>query len=163
MNKREVIEFRVLVLGFFLTPSIGYPSLGLVPMKEVPESYRRTFVKGAAATGVAASGLGVFGSASAQQNIKNLNVQISGGGLVNISNISALQNVNVSEVDVTVIGGDVDVDVQNIANNLDLTVSDVQVVNVQNSKLLNDNVVQVAVGVLSGQDLVAAGSDAANL
>ena len=128
----------------------------------VSDDSRRTFLKGATATGLAATGLGVFGgSAAAQQNVRNLNVQIS-NGLVNISNINALQNVNVSEVAVTVIGGDVDVDVENILNNLDIDVEDVQVVNVED--VLNDSVVQVAVGVLgSAGNLVAAGSDAANL
>ena len=129
---------------------------------KVADEKRRTVLKGAAATGVAATGLGVFGSASAQQGIKNLNVQVGGNGLVSISNINALNNVQVSDVAVTVIGGDVDVDVENIANDLDLDVSDVQVVNVQN--VLNDSVVQVAVAVLGATDeLVAAGSDAANL
>ena len=127
---------------------------------KVADEKRRTVLKGAAATGVAATGLGVFGSASAKQGIKNLNVQVGGDGLVSISNINALNNVQVSDVAVTVIGGDVDVDVENIANNLDLDVSDVQVVNVED--VLNDSVVQVAVAVLSGQELVAAGSDAAN-
>lgn len=117
-------------------------------------------MKGAVATGIAAAGLGTVGSASAQRGIQNLNVQIS-NGLVNISNINALQNVNVSDVVVTVIGGDVDVDVENIANDLDLDVSDVQVVNVED--VLNDSVVQVAVSVLGSSGLVGAGSDATNL
>ena len=130
---------------------------------KVDDEKRRTVLKGAAATGAAATGLGVFGSASAQQNARNLNVQVSSGGLVNVSNINALNNVQVSDVAITVIGEDVidNVDVQNIANDLDLDVSDVQVVNVEN--VLNNSVVQVAVAVLSGQELVAAGSDAANL
>jgi len=127
---------------------------------KVADEKRRTVLKGAAATGVAATGLGVFGSASAQQGIKNLNVQVGGDGLVSISNINALNNVQVSDVAVTVIGGDVDVDVENIANDLDLDVSDVEVVKVKD--VLNKSVVQVAVAVLSGQELVAAGSDAAN-
>jgi hypothetical protein len=75
---------------------------------------------------------------------------------VNISNINALNNVQVSDVFATVIGGDINVDVSNIANNLDV---DVAVLN--NS--VNDNFVQVAVAVLSDQDLVGAGSDAVNL
>ena len=129
---------------------------------KVADEKRRTVLKGAAATGVAATGLGVFGSASAQQGIKNLNVQVGGDGLVSISNINALNNVQVSDVAVTVIGGDVDVDVENIANDLDLDVSDVEVVKVKD--VLNDSVVQVAVAVLGDADeLVAAGSDAANL
>ena len=128
---------------------------------KVADEKRRTVLKGAAATGVAATGLGVFGSASAQQGIKNLNVQVGGDGLVSISNINALNNVQVSDVAVTVIGGDVNVNVENIANDLDLDVSDVEVVKVKD--VLNKSVVQVAVAVLSGQELVAAGSDAANL
>lgn len=134
-------------------------------MKEennVEDEKRRTVLKGAAATGVAATGLGVFGSASAQQRIRNLNVQVSSGGLVNISNINVLQNVQVSDVTVTVIGGDVNINVENIANNLDIDVSDVQVVNVEN--VLNDSVVQVAVAVLgTAGNLVGAGCGAANL
>jgi len=135
---------------------------------KVDDEERRTVLKGAAATGVAATGLGVFGSASAQQNAKNLNVQVGGDGLVSISNINALNNVQVSDVAITVIGGDVvdDVDVQNVLNDLDalndLEVDLDDVVNVQN--VLNDSVVQVAVAVLGGAgELVAAGSDAANL
>lgn len=127
----------------------------------VDDDSRRNFLKGATATGLAATGLGVFGSAAAQSNIKNLNVQLS-GGLVNISNLNVLNNVDVSDVAVTVIDGDVNVNVENIANNLDLDVEDVQVVNVEN--VLNDSVVQVAVAVLGESgDLVAAGSDVANL
>ena len=126
---------------------------------KVADEKRRTVLKGAAATGVAATGLGVFGSASAQQGIKNLNVQVSSGGLVNISNINALNNVQVSDVAVTVIGDDLDVDVDDVLS--DIEVENVQVVNVED--VLNDSVVQVAVAVLSGQELVAAGSDAANL
>ena len=135
---------------------------------KVADEKRRTVLKGAAATGVAATGLGVFGSACAQQGIKNLNVQVGGDGLVSISNINALNNVQVSDVAITVIGGDVvdDVDVQNVLNDLDalndLEVDLDDVVNVQN--VLNDSVVQVAVAVLGGAgELVAAGSDAANL
>ena len=138
---------------------------------KVDDEKRRTVLKGAAATGVAATGLGVFGSASAQQDIRNLNVQVGGNGLVTISNINALNNVQVSDVAVTVIGGDVldNVDVSNIANNLD---ADVEVVDVNDAlnennilnNVLNDSAVQVAVAVLGGAgDLVAAGSDAANL
>ena len=138
---------------------------------KVDDEKRRTVLKGAAATGVAATGLGVFGSASAQQDIRNLNVQVGGNGLVTISNINALNNVQVSDVAVTVIGGDVldSVDVSNIANNLD---ADVEVVDVNDAlnennilnNVLNGSAVQVAVAVLGGAgDLVAAGSDAANL
>ena len=124
------------------------------------DATRRTVLKGAAATGITATGLGVFGSASAQQNLRNLNVQIS-NGLVNVSNINALNNVQVSDVVVTVIGGDVNVNVENIANNLNIDVEDVQVVNVED--VLNNSVVQVAVAVLGASgNLVGAGSDATN-
>jgi hypothetical protein len=127
---------------------------------KVADEKRRTVLKGAAATGVAATGLGVFGSASAQQGIKNLNVQVGGDGLVSISNINALNNVQVSDVAITVIGDDLDVDVDDVLS--DIEVENVQVVNVEES--LNENVVQVAVAVLGAAgELVAAGSDAANL
>ena len=135
---------------------------------KVDDEKRRTVLKGAAVTGAAATGLGVFGSASAQQNAKNLNVQVGGDGLVTVNNINALNNVQVKDVAITVIGGNVvdDVNVENVLNdlealdNLDVKLEDV--VNVQN--VLNDSVVQVAVVVLGGAgELVAAGSDAADL
>ena len=135
---------------------------------KVDDEKRRTVLKGAAATGAAATGLGVFGGASAQQNAKNLNVQVGGDGLVTVNNINALNNVQVKDVAITVIGGNVvdDVNVENVLNdlealdNLDVKLEDV--VNVQN--VLNDSVVQVAVVVLGGAgELVAAGSDAAEL
>ena len=135
---------------------------------KVADEKRRTVLKGAAATGVAATGLGVFGSASAQQGIKNLNVQVGGDGLVSISNINALNNVQISDVAITVIGGDFveEVTVEDVLNDPDilndLNAENVQVVNVEES--LNENVVQAAVAVLGDAgELVAAGSDAANV
>ena len=129
---------------------------------------RRTFMKGAAATGVAATGLTAFsGSAAGQQDIRELavNLQEQNGTLnVNVQNVNVLRNVNVEDVVVTVIGGDVlsniQVDIRNI--DVDVTVEDVLNENIIN--ILNDNVVQVAVLALSDAgDIVAAGSDAANL
>lgn len=126
---------------------------------------RRTFMKGAVATGVAATGLGLFGSASAQQDIRELSINITEqGGLlnVNVQNVDVLRNVNVEDVVVTVIGGDVlsniDVDIRNI--DVDVTVENV----LNDLDVLNDSVVQVAVVALSDTgDIVAAGSDALNI
>ena len=131
---------------------------------KVADEKRRTVLKGAAATGVAATGLGVFGSASAQQGIKNLNVQVGGNGLVSISNINALNNVQISDVAITVIGDDLEVNVEDVLSDINLEEVQVEVVDVdlEDIDALNDSVVQVAVAVLSGQELVAAGSDAAN-
>lgn len=129
-----------------------------------PDDSRRTFMKGAAATGLAVTGLGAFGgSAAAQQNIRSLNVSLTEqNGLlnVNISNVNALNNVNVEDIVVTVIGGDVlsniTVDVKNI--DVDVTVKNVL------TDFLNDSVVQVAVVALSDTgDIVAQGCDALNL
>ena len=133
---------------------------------KVADEKRRTVLKGAAATGVAATGLGVFGSASAQQGIKNLNVQVGGNGLVSISNINALNNVQISDVAITVIGDDLEVNVEDVLSDINLEEVQVEVVDVdlEDIDALNDSVVQVAVAVLGDAgELVAAGSDAANL
>lgn len=124
---------------------------------------RRTFSKGAIASGAAALGLaGVSGSAAAQQNAKNLQLgdvtQNSSGLLsIQVQNVNILQNVNVEDITVTVIGGDA-----NIIRNVDVNIEDVindRVINVENVKILNDSVVQVAVAALSDTgDVVAAGS-----
>lgn len=132
---------------------------------------RRTFMKGAAATGVAATGLGAFsGSAAAQQNVRNLNVrdvQAAGGSVlqVQVQNVNVLNNIDVDidDVVVTVIGGDVrDVVTVNLE---DITFED-RVINVELENvlqditvqdLLNDNVVQVIVTALSDGDVVATG------
>lgn len=140
--------------------------------KNQPDStLRRTFMKGAAATGVAATGLGAFsGSAAAQQNVRNLNVrdvQAAGGSVlqVQVQNVNVLNNIDVDidDVVVTVIGGDVrDVVTVNLE---DITFED-RVINVELENvlqditvqdLLNDNVVQVIVTALSDGDVVATG------
>lgn len=127
------------------------------------EQTRRTFVKGAAATGVAATGVTAFsGGAAAQQDIRNLNVNLTEqGGLVNVNvqNVNVLNNVNVEDIVVTVIGGDVEV-----LNNLTVNIEDIDV-NIENvlNDLLSESAVQVAVVALSDAgDIVAAGSDALN-
>lgn len=126
---------------------------------DVADEERRNVLKGAAATGVAATGIGLFGSASAQQDIRELNVSLSEqGGLlnVNVQNVNVLRNVNVQDVVVTVIGGDVlsDIDIEDI---------DVDILNNVDVDVLNDSTVQVAVAALSDTgDIVAAGSDALN-
>lgn len=122
-------------------------------------------MKGAVATGVAATGLGLFGSASAQQDIRELSINITEqGGLlnVNVQNVNVLRNVNVEDVVVTVIGGDVLSDIEVDIRNIDV---DVTVENVLNDlDVLNDSVVQVAVVALSDTgDIVAAGCDALNI
>lgn len=132
---------------------------------------RRTFMKGAAATGVAATGLGAFsGSAAAQQNVRNLNVrdvQAAGDSLlqVQVQNPNMLNNIDVDidDVVVTVIGGDVrDVVTVNVE---DITFED-RVINVELENVLqditvqnflNNNVVQVIVTALSDGDVVATG------
>lgn len=123
-------------------------------------------MKGAAATGVAATGVTAFsGGAAAQPNIRNLNVNLTEqGGLlnVNVQNVNVLNNLNVEDVVVTVIGGDVLSDIEVDIRNIDV---DVTVENVLNDlDVLNDSVVQVAVLALNGSgDAVAAGSDALNV
>ena len=80
----------------------------------------------------------------------------------------ALNNVQISDVAITVIGGDFveEVTVEDVLNDPDilndLNAEIVQVVNVEES--LNENVVQAAIAVLGDAgELVAAGSDAANV
>lgn len=126
----------------------------------VPDDSRRTVLKGAAATGLAATGLGVFGgSAVAQQDIRSLSVNVTeqGGVLnVNIQNVRVLESVNVQDVVVTVIGGDV-------LSNITVEDVDVDVLNNVDIDILNDSSVQVAVAALSDAgEIVAAGSDALN-
>lgn len=124
---------------------------------------RRTFNKGAIASGAAALGIAGFsGSAAAQQNAKNLQLgdvtQNSSGLLsIQVQNVNVLQDVNVEDITVTVIGGDA-----NIIRNVDVNIEDMindRVINVENVNILNDSVVQVAVAALSDTgDVVAAGS-----
>lgn len=128
---------------------------------DVEDKKRRTVLKGAAATGLAATGLGTMGSAAAQQDIRELNVSLSEqAGLlnVNVQNVGVLENVNVQDVVVTVIGGDV-------LSNIDINIQDVnvEILTFENVDILNDSTVQVAVAALSDTgDIVAAGSDALN-
>ena len=133
---------------------------------------RRTFMKGAAATGVTATGItALSGSAAAQQNnIQRLNVQdvnVQDGLVnVNISNVNILRDVD--DIIVTVIGGDVlsdnviDIEEINILRFED-EVNVIQDVNVNVQDVLNDNVVQVAILALSDAgDIVAQGSGASD-
>lgn len=126
---------------------------------------RRTFVKGAAATGLAAAGLGAMsGGAAAQQNIRNLNlgdVAASDGLLsINLQNINVLRNVNVQDVVVTVIGGDLRI----LEGGIDISFEE-EVINVENvdvdvlNNALNNNNVQVGVAVLGDADNVLAAGD----
>lgn len=136
-----------------------------------PDESRRNVLKGAAATGVAATGLGaVGGSASAQQDrIRRLNVQdvnVQGGLInVNVSNVNILRDFD--DIVVTVIGGDVlsDIDIDigeiNILRFED-EVNVIRDVEVTVQNVLNDNVVQVVIAVLSGGEIVAQGSGATN-
>jgi hypothetical protein len=141
---------------------------------------RRTFNKGAIASGAAALGLaGVSGSAAAQQGVKNLqlgDVQLSEGLLtINVQNLNVLRNVrdNVQDVVVTVIGDDAEV-LNNVLNDADVDVEDVlvfqdRVINIDlddvdvnvdalnDLELLNDSVVQVSVAVLGESDPLAQG------
>ena len=136
--------------------------------KDQSNETRRTFMKGAAATGVAATGLTAFsGNAAAQQRIRELqvNLQQQQGLLnVNIGNVNVLRNVNVQDVVVTVIGGDVLSNIEVNLQNIDVNVEIIDDVNIDVNNVLNNNAVQVAVVALSDTgDIVAQGSDAANL
>ena len=122
---------------------------------------RRNFLKGAAATGITATGLlGLSGSATAQQNVRNLqlDVQDVGAGLLNlqVQNVNVLRNVNVEDVVVTVIGGDLRILEEGIEINdslIEINNNDIDV------NVLNDSVVQVAVAVLGENDDVVAAGD----
>ncbi|WP_336345308.1 hypothetical protein [Halalkalicoccus ordinarius] len=135
--------------------------------KNQPDEARRTFIKGAAATGVAATGLTAFSGSAVgqQQRIRSLNINLTEqDGLLNVvvQNVNALNNVNVEDIVVTVIGGDVLSNIEVDIRNIDVNVEIIDDVNVEN--VLNNNVVQVAVVALSDTgDIVAQGSDALNL
>lgn len=122
---------------------------------------RRNFLKGAAATGMTATGLlGLSGSASAQQNVRNLqlDVQELGNGLLNlqVQNVNVLRNVNVQDVVVTVIGGDLRI----LEEGIDIEDSLIEINNNDiDVNVLNDSVVQVAVAVLGENDDVVAAGD----
>lgn len=128
---------------------------------------RRSFLKGAAATGIAATGLTAFsGNAAAAPGVQNVSigdVSVGQDGLLNvaINNVNALNNLNVEDIAVTVIGGDVrvleTVDIDDSLNDvIDVTVTDVDVEALNGA--LNNNDVQVSVVVLgSGGNVLAAG------
>lgn len=124
-------------------------------------------MKGAVGAGVAATGLTAFGgSASAQQNVRNLNlggirILEDAGGLVNVE--VDVRNVNIlrdfDDLTVTVIGGDVFGDEVNVVRDVEVNVND-RVINVElediDVDVLTDSVVQVAVAVLGGAGNAAA-------
>lgn len=122
---------------------------------------RRNFLKGAAATGITATGLiGFSGSAAAQQNVRELqlNVQQASDGLITlqVQNVNVLRNVNVQDVVVTVIGGDLRILEGGININdslIEINNNDIDV------NVLNDSVVQVAVAVLGEAGNVVAAGD----
>ena len=111
-------------------------------MTKETQSKRRSFLKGAAATGLAATGVTAFsGSAAAQpQNLQvdSDNLLLS-GGLVSVSlqNTNVLNNVSVdvSNIDVTV--QDINVPISDVVDVGDVTVVLLDVVDVQN--VLNNN------------------------
>lgn len=130
---------------------------------------RRTFLKGAAATGAAL--VGVSGSAAAQQQnlgVDSDNIVADNDGLLSISlqNTNVLNNVNVEDVlsNITVTVQDIEVDVSDVIEVGDVTVVLVDVVDIvdvlneNNIAALNNVNVQVAIlGAnrrLSGSDTV---------
>lgn len=128
---------------------------------------RRTFVKGAAAASVAATGITAFsGGTAAQQNAQQLevgDVQVSDGLLtIEIQNFDAIDDIDIEGVAVTIIGGDVGeilvfeegvIDLEDGVINIELEDID--------AEILTDNVVQVAVAVLGDAgNVVAQGSTA---
>ena len=132
---------------------------------------RRTFLKGAAATGVAATGLtALTGNAAAQrQRVRNLNLGnltvTQQNGLVNVSipirNNNVLNNINIEDIFVTIIGGGIsileNVNIEDSLNDvIDVTLNDIDIDVLNNA--LNQNDVQVSVVVLgSGGNVLAAG------
>lgn len=121
---------------------------------------RRNFLKGAAATGITATGLLAFSGSATAQNVRRLqlgDVQAAEGLLtVQIQNVNVLNNLDVEDVVVTVIGGDVRIleGGINIEDSLiEISNNDIDV------DLLNDSVVQVAVAVLGEADNVVAAGD----
>ena len=117
---------------------------------------RRTFVKGVAATGTAATGLAAFGGQAAAQT-QNVNADsLFGSGLVVVQGVNVQDVIDVGDVDVTLVDiGDVDIvvqDVQVLNNNVVRILNDVTVENV-----LNQNQVTVQVSILGdvvGTDVV---------
>lgn len=128
---------------------------------EPDDDSRRTFLKGAAATGLTVAGIGAFsGSATAQQNVPQLQLNIAdvANGLltVEIQNVNVLNNINVEDVVVTVIGGDLRILEGGININdslIEISNNDIDV------NVLNDSNVQVGVAVLGEADNVLAAGD----
>ena len=138
-------------------------------MTKETQSKRRSFLKGAAATGLAATGVTAFsGSAAAQtQNLQvdSDNLLLS-GGLVSVSlqNTNVLNNVSVdvSNIDVTV--QDINVPISDVVDVGDVTVVLLDVVDIKDAlnnvdlTALNNVDVQVTVlgssRNLSGSDMV---------
>lgn len=120
------------------------------------EASRRTFIKGAAATGATVTGLSVFGGSAAAGGSEtdgdlNLDVSDVANGLIVVKNVNVLNglNVNVSDIDVTI--GDVSVDVLNfnqLTGDITLDITD----NVRN--ILNNNTTVVNVAILCGDTTI---------
>lgn len=128
---------------------------------QTTDDSRRNFLKGAAATGITATGLiGFSGSAAAQRGVRNLqfNVQNVQSGLITlqVQNVNVLNNVTVEDIVVTVIGGDLRILEGGININdslIEINNNDIDV------NVLNDSVVQIAVAVLGEADNVVAAGD----
>ena len=117
---------------------------------------RRTFVRGAAATGIAATGIAVGGTAAAQADTSVNANQLFGSGLVVVQGINVQDLIDVNDVEVTVVDGPVTVtvtDVEILNDNVVRILNDVEV-----SENLNQN--QVTVQVLSGGEI---GQDVVNV
>lgn len=115
---------------------------------------RRTFSKGAVASGAAALGLaGVSGSAAAQQNL-NIDADnlVAQNGLLSITlqNTSVLNNLDVTVEDIEVTIQDITVTVVDLIDVGDVSVLTVDIENALNNLDLNAlNTVDVVVNVLS--------------
>lgn len=125
---------------------------------------RRNFLKGTAAAGITATGLAAFSGNAAAQNVRELQIGdvTAQNGLLNISlqNVNVLRDINVEDVVVTVIGGDLRI----LEGGINVTINDslIEVKNVDVDVLnnaLNNNNVQVAVAVLGEADNVLAAGD----
>lgn len=125
---------------------------------------RRNFLKGTAAAGITATGLAAFSGNAAAQNVRDLQIGdvTAQNGLLNISlqNVNVLRDINVEDVVVTVIGGDLRI----LEGGINVTINDslIEVKNVDVDVLnnaLNNNNVQVAVAVLGEADNVLAAGD----
>ena len=108
---------------------------------------RRTFVKGVAATGTAATGVAsLAGSTTAQQNIDVNADNLVTEGLINVQNVQAdiIDDITVEDVNV-------------IIQNIDVTVQDIEIlegginilVDIDESEVLSRNVVNVVVQILT--------------